>query len=228
MTARWVAPLTAALVCATLYLGTQLPGRWYYITATLSVVESMLPFFVRFEARRPQARELALVAALAALAAVSRVAFAFVPWVKPVLGVVMVAGAVFGAETGFLVGSMAALASNFFFSQGPWTPWQMMAYGAGGALAGAVFHGRGRACRPVVLAAFGLVAVLLVVGPLLDASTVFATGSVITWQYVLAVLAAGLSANAALAVSTAVTLLLAGRPLFAKLDRLRTKYGMLG
>lgn len=218
---------TAALVAGTLWLGTVLPGRWYYLTATLVVVESMLPFFARFEARRPQARELALVATMAALAAASRVAFALVPWVKPIMGVIMVAGAAFGAETGFLVGALAALISNFFFSQGPWTPWQMMAYGVGGLLAGLVFRGRPGWCRPVPLAFFGFASVLLVVGPLLDASTLFTTASVLTWPYVLAVFAAGLPANATLAVATGVTLLLVGRPLLAKLERLRVKYGLL-
>lgn len=220
--------LTAALVAATLWLGTLLPGRWYYLTATLVVVESMLPFFARFEARRPQPRELALVATMAALAAVSRIAFAFVPWVKPILGVIMVTGAAFGAETGFLVGALSALISNFFFSQGPWTPWQMMAYGVAGLLAGLVFHGRPAWCRPVPLALFGGVSAVLVVGPLLDASTLFTTASVLTWPYVVAVFAAGLPANGTLAVATAVTLLLVGRPLRAKLDRLRVKYGLLG
>lgn len=220
--------IMAAMICATLWLGTVLPGRWYYLTATLVVVESMLPFFVCFEARRPQARELATVAAMAALAAVSRVAFAFVPWFKPIMGVVMVAGAAFGAETGFLVGSLSALISNFFFGQGPWTPWQMMAYGVGGLLAGAVFHDRPARQRPVVMATFGFACIVAVVGPLLDASTILTTGSVITVPYVLAVLAAGLPANATLATATALTLLLVGRPLLAKLERLCVKYGMLG
>ena len=126
------------------------------------------------------------------------------------MGATMVAGAAFGAETGFLVGALAALISNFFFSQGPWTPWQMMAYGVGGLLAGLVFRGRPGWCRPVPLAFFGFASVLLVVGPLLDASTLFTTASVLTWPYVLAVFAAGLPANATLAVATGVTLLLVG------------------
>ena len=77
------------------------------------------------------------------------------------------------------------------------------------------------------LAFFGFASVLLVVGPLLDASTLFTTASVLTWSYMLAVFAAGLPANATLAVATGVTLLLVGRPLLAKLERLRVKYGLL-
>ena len=227
MTGPRMAALTALMACATLWLGTVLPGRWYYLTSSLVVLEAMLPFFACFEQRRPQARELALVASMAALAAASRVAFGFIPWFKPVIGVVMIAGMAFGAQTGFLVGALAALASNMFFGQGPWTPWQMMAYGVGGLVAGIVFHGRTARWRPWLLALVGGVSTLLVVGPLLDACTVFTTSSVLSVPYVLAVFAAGLPANATLAVATALTLLLAGKPLLGKFERLRVKYGML-
>jgi len=33
---------------ATLFLGTHLRGRWYYLTATLVILEAMLPFFFTF------------------------------------------------------------------------------------------------------------------------------------------------------------------------------------
>lgn len=223
-----LAPLACALlVVATLWLGSVLPGRWSYLTSTLVVVEAMLPFLARFEARRPQARELALVAAMAALAAASRVAFAFIPSFKPITAVVMVAGVAFGAETGFLTGALAAFASNFFFGQGPWTPWQMMAYGVGGLLAGALFHRRPGMWKPQVLAPFGFACILCVVGPLLDCCTLFTTGSVVTWQFALAVFASGLPINATHAAACALTLALVGRPLLAKLNRLQVKYGML-
>lgn len=219
--------LSAALIAATLWLGTILPGRWHYITSTLVVVETMMPFFARFEARRPQARELALVATMAALAAASRVAFAFIPSFKPITAVIMVAGIAFGAETGFLTGALAAFASNFFFGQGPWTPWQMMAYGTGGLIAGTVFHRRPSSWKPQALAPFGFACIALVVGPLLDCCTLFTTGTVITWQFALAVFAAGLPSNLTHATACALTLLLVGRPLLGKLARLQTKYGLL-
>ena len=130
------------LIPATLYLGTHLPGRWFYLTGTLIVIEIMLPFFAAFESRRPQPRELVTLAVMAALAAVSRAAFVFLPYFKPITGIIMLTGIAFGAEAGFLTGAIGIFASNFFFSQGPWTPWQMFAYGMAGFLAGLIFHGR--------------------------------------------------------------------------------------
>ena len=92
-------------------------------------------------------KTLALVAALAAAAAGGRVLFAAVPGVQPVTVVAVAAGAALGARAGFGVGALAALASNFFLGQGPWTPWQMLAWGGCGvvgALAAPLVRGRVR------------------------------------------------------------------------------------
>ena len=51
----------------------------------------------------------------------------------------MLSGIAFKPEAGFMVGAVSALASNFFYGQGAYTPWQMFAYGAGGMLAGFLF-----------------------------------------------------------------------------------------
>ena len=88
-------------------------------------------------ATSPPARVLALVATLAALAVVGRLAFAAFPNVKPTTDIVLFAGYALGAVPGFVVGAIAALVSNVFLSQGPWTPWQMAGWGAVG-IAGAV------------------------------------------------------------------------------------------
>src|SRR6059058_3654983 len=98
-----------------------------------------------YERSRPPARVLALVAALAALAAIGRVAFAAFPNVKPTTDIVLFSGYALGGPPGFAVGALAALVSNVFLGQGPWTPWQMTAWGLvglGGALFGRVMRGR--------------------------------------------------------------------------------------
>jgi energy-coupling factor transport system substrate-specific component len=79
-------------------------------------------------------KTLALVATLAAVAAGGRVLFAAVPGVQPVTVVAVAAGVALGARAGFGVGALAALASNFFLGQGPWTPWQMLAWGGCGVV----------------------------------------------------------------------------------------------
>lgn len=211
------------LVPATLILGSRLTGRAYYLTGTLLIIELMLPFFLAFEGRRPKARELVLIAVMCALAIVSRAALAFLPHFKPIIGIIMITGAVFGWETGFLVGAVSAFGSNFFFGQGPWTPWQMAAYGLAGLLAGLF----GKKTTPPVLALMGFFSTLLLVGPVLDLSRLFTVATVMTPRYILMVFVMGIPANIMNAVSTGLTILLLGKPLQDKLLRIRTKYGLV-
>ena len=100
------------------------------------VILSLVPFLLRFEGRKLSSREIVLIAILAAIAAVSRVPFAAIPSVQPTTFVIILSSLVFGAETGFMIGATAALVSNLFLGQGPWTPWQMMSWGLVGFTAG--------------------------------------------------------------------------------------------
>ena len=211
---------------ATLILGSKMSGRWYYLTSTLMVVELMIPFFLTFEGRKPQARELVILAVMCALAVAARVAIP-IPNFKAIFAVIMIAGIAFGPESGFLVGAVAALSSNFFFSQGPYTPWQMMAYGAGGMLAGIVFR-RGRLPRkPMVMAIVGFLGVAWIVGPLLDTCTLFLAPITINLKNICLIYASGFPMNLVQAGSTAAVLLVLGRPMLEKLERIQRKYGML-
>lgn len=97
----------------------------------------LLAGFAWYERSRPDARIVALVGTLAAFAALGRIAFAAVPNVKPTSDIVLIAGYALGGAPGYVVGAVAALTSNFFFGQGPWTPWQMAGWGVTG-LAGAL------------------------------------------------------------------------------------------
>lgn len=110
--------------------------RKYYLSGLTVILLTMAAFFLHFESRKPQARELVILAVLCALAVGSRAAFAAVPHFKPMLAIVMLTGIAFGPEAGFLCGAISGFASNFIFGQGPWTPWQMFAYGIAGLLAG--------------------------------------------------------------------------------------------
>lgn len=214
------------LIPATLFLGIKMPGRSYYITGTLIILELMIPFFMAFEGRKPQARELVVIAVMCAIAIAGRVAIP-IPNFKAIFAIVMLSGIAFGPEAGFMVGAISAFASNFFYGQGPYTPWQMMAYGAGGMLAGFLFA-KGRLPRkPMVMAIFGFLAVILWVGPLLDTSSVFLMLSDINWNSVLVTYTAGLSVNISQAACTVLVMLLFGRPLLDKLDRIQVKYGMM-
>ena len=224
-----VAALTVFLVVIplTLLVGRRLPGRLYYVTGTLIILELMIPFFLSFVGRRPQARELVVLSVLCALAVAARVAIP-IPNFKAVFAVIMLSGIAFGPESGFLVGAAAALTSNFFYGQGPYTPWQMAAYGAAGLLAGFVFAKGRLPARPAVLAVFGFAGVLLVVGPLLDTCSVFLGAPEISFAAALPFYISGFPVNVSQAVCTGISMLLFGRPLLDKLERIRVKYGMMG
>jgi energy-coupling factor transport system substrate-specific component len=116
--------------------------------------------FVWYERAHPTARVIALVATLAALAALGRIAFAPLPNVKPTTDIVLISGYVLGGAPGFMVGAVAALASNLFFGQGPWTPWQMAAWGGVGLAGAGLARIAGRELGRVPLAATCAVASL--------------------------------------------------------------------
>jgi energy-coupling factor transport system substrate-specific component len=106
-----------------------------------------------YERSRPPAKVLAIVATLAALAAIGRIAFAPLPNIKPTTDIVLIAGYVLGGAPGFVVGALTALVSNLFFGQGPYTPWQMVSWGLVGVFGAVVARLVGRDLGRVPLAA---------------------------------------------------------------------------
>jgi energy-coupling factor transport system substrate-specific component len=81
-------------------------------------------------------KELVLIATLAAAAAAGRVLFAAIPNVQPVTVFTVVAGVALGPRAGATTGALAALVSNLYLGQGPYTPWQMLAWGSCGLIGG--------------------------------------------------------------------------------------------
>lgn len=214
-------------VPATIWLGWRYAARQYYVVSLVILLWSMLPFFLLFEKRRPQARELVTIAVMAALAAAARAAFIWAPSFKPITGIVIITGVALGAEAGFLTGALAAFVSNFLFGQGAWTPWQMFAFGIAGFLAG-VLRARGWLSeKKLPLAIFGALVTLGIVGPLLDTCTLFTMQSEVTKASAAAIYLSGLPFNAVHAVASALTIWLLSDPLLEKLGRLRTKYGLM-
>lgn len=77
-----------------------------------------------------------ILAVMVALSVAGRFMFSYLPHFKPVTAIVVLAGLYLGAESGFLCGALSAVISNFIFGQGPWTPFQMFAWGVIGLIAG--------------------------------------------------------------------------------------------
>ena len=210
---------------ATLVLGIHLPGRWYFLTSTLVIAEILIPFFLAFEGRRPQARELVIMAVLCALAVAARVAIV-IPNFKAIYGVIMIAGIALGPEPGFLVGAVAAFISNFFRGQGIWTPWQMLAYGGCGMMMGFLFRKGKLPRKPLTMGIVGFLMVLCFAGPLLDTCNLFMMPIEMNLQTILGMYGMGFTVNISQSISTFLVLFLLGKPLLGKLDRIKCKYGM--
>lgn len=218
--------LTLLLIPLTIFLGSKLSGRSYYLTSTLVLVEIMLPFFLAFEGRKPQARELVVIAVLCALAVAGRVVIP-IPNFKATYAIIMLSAIAFGPETGFLIGAMTALTSNFFFGQGSHTPWQMLAYGIAGLIVGFAYQKKWLKRKPMHMAVFGAVLIVVIIGPILDTCTVFLLQSEITAAGAAAQYLAGLPVNVSQAIATFFVIRFLGEPLLEKLDRVKVRYGMM-
>ncbi|MBQ7099460.1 MAG: ATP-binding cassette domain-containing protein [Oscillospiraceae bacterium] len=212
----------------TLWLGLKLGGgRKYLVTSVLIVLETMLPFFVAFEGRKPQARELVILSVLSALAIGGRAVFFALPGFKPVAALVILSGVAFGSEAGFLVGAVTMLVSNVLFGQGPWTPWQMFAMGVLGLLAGILFR-KGLLNRDrLSLSVYGGLSIFVIYGAILNPTSVWMYQSRPTLKMVLTTCVAGLPADAVHAMSTVFFLWFLSEPMLEKLDRVKVKYGLI-
>lgn len=212
----------------TIYAGHALFGdRKYYFISLLIILETMLPFALVFERRRPQARELVVMAALCGLAVAGRLAFFMLPQCKPVVALVILSGVAFGGEAGFLVGALTGFVSNLFFAQGPWTPWQMFALGLIGFLAGVLFRkGRPRRNR-ASLALYGGLAAFFLYGGIMNTEMVLMYQSQPTGAMFLATYLQGIPFDLIHAAATVVFLLILSETMLDKLDRIKVKYGLI-
>ena len=202
--------------------------EYYYVICIVILLGAFLLFVRGFESRKPGAREVVILAVMSAIAVASRAVFVMIPFVKPILGIIMITGIAFGVEAGFLTGAVSALVSNFIFGQGPWTPRQMFAYGLAGAIAGFLAKRKIMGTDRLLLTSFlGYVIVQFIVGPILDCSSLLLMGGTLSKEFVLAVFTAGATPNGILGIATGVTLLLLCKPMVGKLNRLKIKYGIM-
>jgi Prenyltransferase and squalene oxidase repeat len=140
----------------------------------------LLGGFAWYERSRPPSQVVALVGALAALAIAGRIAFAAFPNVKPTTDIVVFAGYALGGAPGFAVGAFAALGSNLWFGQGPWTPWQMTAWGLCGVLGALLALGVRNAGRFTLAATCGFAAIFY--GALMNFSLMATYGGDLSWK----------------------------------------------
>ena len=219
--------LILLLIPLTLFIGeVYLSGNKYYFIILLVMLECMTPFFLIFEGRKPQPRELVIIAVLCAISVAGRMIFFMLPEFKPVLALVIIAGVAFGGETGFLVGAVTMLVSDVMFSAGPWTPWQMFAAGIVGFLAGVLFRkGILRRSR-VSLCIFGSLCAIVIYGAIMNPASIYMWSHEINWKQIITSYVTGFPVDAVHAAATWVFLWFAAEPMLEKLDRIKVKYGI--
>ncbi|HTR76023.1 MAG TPA: prenyltransferase/squalene oxidase repeat-containing protein [Solirubrobacterales bacterium] len=194
----------------------------WQLVSFLILAAVLLGGFAWYERSRPPAQVVALVAALAALAIAGRIAFAAFPNVKPTTDIVIFAGYALGAAPGFAVGALAALVSNFWFGQGPWTPWQMAAWGLCGILGAALALGTRNVGRMTLAAVCGLAAVGY--GAILNFSLMATYGGELSWQRFLILEGRAVPFEVAHAAGNVVFALAAGPAMVRMLIRFRERF----
>lgn len=202
-------------------------GRKYLLFSLLIVLSAMIPFFMVFEGRKPRAREIMVISVLAAIGVAGRAAFFMLPNFKPVAAIVIISGISFGGEAGFLVACMIMLVSNMFMGQGPWTPWQMFAYGVIGFLAGILFRKGILKPKKLSICIYGFFSVIFVFGGIMNPASILMSYGYITKSSLLAYYISGLPVDLVHATSTAIFLWLLSGPMLDKLERIKKKYGLI-
>lgn len=182
----------------------------------------LLGGFAWYERSRPPSQVVALVAALAALAIAGRIAFAAFPNVKPTTDIVIFAGYALGAAPGFAVGALAAMVSNLWFGQGPWTPWQMAGWGMCGILGAALALGGRNVGRLTLAATCGLAGIAY--GALLNFSLMATYGGELSLERFGVLEARAVPFDAAHAVGNIALALIAGPAMVRMLVRFRERF----
>lgn len=224
--AFWISIVVMVIfIPATVIISYLLGDRDLYIASVIIMLFAMVPFFANFEGKKPDARYLAVIAVLTAIAVISRVAFIWAPSFKPMAGIIIMVAMSFGPQTGFMCGALSMIISNIIFGQGPWTPWQMFCYGLIGFIAGLLANARILSEKHVIrtsLISFALITILS--SAFLDTSSLFLMISSITWESAVTVYTAGFFFNMMNAFASSLAIFLLLKPFTAILNRIKTKY----
>jgi energy-coupling factor transport system substrate-specific component len=194
----------------------------WQLTSFVILAVVLLGGFAWYERSRPPSQVVALVAALAALAIAGRIAFAAFPNVKPTTDIVVFAGYALGPAPGFAVGALAGLVSNFWFGQGPWTPWQMAGWGMCGLMGAGLALGVRNAGRLSLAAVCGLAGIAY--GVLLNFSLMATYGGDLSLERFLTLEARAIPFDLAHVVGNVAFALLAGPAMVRMLVRFRQRF----
>lgn len=201
-----------------------LSTQHYLVFSLLIMAVSFLPFMIRFSKQNLTSRELVMLAILGAIAAVSRVPFASIPSVQPTTFVIIVTGITLGPQSGFVVGTLAAIVSNLFLGQGPWTPWQMYAWGMIGLSAG-LLSNRWMMKNMIGRCIFGFITGFIF-GWVMNLWFVIGVMQEFNWAEIITYYSASFTFDLAHALSNVFFLLIFSASWIKILQRFQRKYGL--
>lgn len=222
---KWLSVLITFLFIPAVVLAGNLifNGKQYAFVSIVVAVLALILFFLSFEKKENAGTKFVLIAVMTALSVAGRMIFAMIPGFKPVTAMVVITAIYFGREAGFITGALSAVLSNFYFGQGPWTPFQMLTWGLIGWIAGVLSVKLKE--NKVLLSVYGFIAGIGF-SLLMDIwSTLWMDGMFNIGRYLFSVSAA-LPYTALYAVSNVVFLLLLTKPIGKKLERIKIKYGL--
>ena len=216
--------LVLLLIIGCIYIGVVLfKDRNYKLISMIIALLACLPFFFTFEKKKDSTRKMVLISTMIALSVVGRLVFVALPGFKPVTAMVVITSLSFGPEAGFLTGALTAVISNFFYGQGPWTPFQMFVWGFLGYAAGLMAQKLKK--NKVLLMIYGALAGVAF-SLMMDIWTVLAAdGTFNLMRYKVAVLAS-FRFMITYAFSNMIFLWFMEKPVGRRLERLKTKYGL--
>lgn len=210
----WVAIPLCVLLGATVF-----SDKGYAYVTLLVTMLSLLLFIAGFEKKRTGTRRLILVAVMVALSVAGR----FLPLFKPITALTVLAAMYLGSESGFLTGALSAVISNFYFGQGPWTPFQMMSWGLIGFTAGLLAQPLKR--HKWFLLCYGVIAGVAY-SFIMDIWTVLWYNGTFQWTLYTDALLSAIPYTCVYALSNVLFLLLFAKPFGQKLERIQVKYGV--
>ena len=194
-------------------------AKKHIIIALAAAVMALLLFAAGFEKKSTGTRRMVIVAVMTALCFAGR----FIPFLKPIAALTIITALYLGGEAGFLVGAMSAVLSNFYFGQGPWTAFQMLAWGLIGLFAG-VFSEKLLKSRILLLIYGALTGIAY--SFIMDIWTVLWYNQGFDIRLYLAALVSAIPYTASYAVSNVLFLYLLAKPFGEKLQRIKVKYGV--
>ena len=209
-------------------LNSMFGDRLYLIASVVLIIIAIVVFVRKYEKNKPSTKDVVLISVMISLAVIGRLVFFMIPQFKPCAAVIIITGIMLGKQAGFLSGVMTAFISDFFFGMGPWTLWQMMAFGIIGLLSAIIFNderitkmgGYGK----LIICTYGFLVTFLIYGFIMDTATVFMITDKPTVKIFLATYTAGVVFNLIHGISTFIFLYLMANPLSKKIKRILVKY----